>query len=386
MKILMLSWEFPPYKVGGIASHVSDLSNSLAKMGHSVHILTYGEKYATEQTANNGIIVRRIPGTWAPNTLAWSNFLCHKIEKEAIRLHKEVHFDVLHAHDWMMVPAGVGLKKTLKLPFVFTIHSTEHGRSGKPSNPYTRLINDLEWYGTYEADEIITVGKDFCDEVKGLFNPPEKKIHYVPNGVDLKRFEDVKFFLDRSSFASDWEKIILFVGRLSHQKGLEYLVWAAPKILKANPGAKFVVSGAGDVNKYSSLANQLGVGHKFYFTGYTPDHLIPSLYSLADAFAVPSVYEPFGIVALEASAARKPVVGSYVGGLKDTIVHEYTGLHTFPGHVDSIASQVDRILSDSSWAEWMGRNGHSWVETNFTWERISRWTTGIYGKALGLWE
>lgn len=383
MKIMMFSWEFPPYKVGGIASHVNDLSQSLAKMGHSVHVLTYGETPGIEEVGN--VTVHRIQSTWAPNTISWSMFLCHKMEREALRLHREYNFDVVHAHDWMMVPAAVGIRKTLRLPFVFTLHSTEKGRGGVHDR-YSRMINDLEWYGTYEADQIITVGKDFCDEVRGLFNPPEGKIHYVPNGVDIKRFEDVKFFMDRSAVAADWEKIVLFVGRLSHQKGLEYLVWGAPKILKEHPEAKFVVSGSGDQSRYLSLASQLGVADKFYFCGYTPDHLLPSLYSVAETFVAPSIYEPFGIVALEASAARKPVVGSYVGGLKDTIVHEYTGLHTYPAHVDSIVNQVTRVLSDRSWSNWLGKNGHSWVETNFTWDRISKWTTGIYGKAMGLWD
>ncbi len=383
MKDLMATWEFPPYKVGGIASHVNDLSLALTKMGHEVHVLTYGDQ--SSDVEQSKVFVHRLSSTYAPNTISWSMFLCQKMEKAAIRLHKEHHFDVVHAHDWMMVPAGVGIKKVLRLPMVFTLHSTEAGRSGV-HDAYTKMINDLEWYGTYESDQIITVGCDFCDEVKGLFHPPEGKIHYIPNGVDMKRFEDVKFFLDKATFASDWEKVVLFVGRMSHQKGLEFLVWAAPKILRTHPEAKFVVSGGGDHSQYRSLANQLGVGSKFYFAGYTPEHLLPSLYSMATATVAPSIYEPFGIVALESSAAHTPVVGSYVGGLKDTIVHEYTGLHTYPAHVQSIIDQTDRVLSDTSWAKWMGENGHSWVSHNFTWDKISRWTTGIYGKALKLWE
>jgi glycogen(starch) synthase len=383
MKILMTTWEFPPYKVGGIASHVNDLSLALTKMGHEIHVLTYGDK--PEDETLNGVHVHRIPSTFAPNTISWSMFLCHKMEKAALALHKENHFDVVHAHDWMMVPAGVGIKKVLRLPLVFTLHSTEQGRSGV-HDAYTKMINDLEWYGTYEANQIVTVGRDFCDEVKRLFRPPDEKIHYVPNGVDIERFEDVKYFIDRTSVAADWEKIVLFVGRMSHQKGIDFLLWAAPKILQEHPEAKFVISGGGNQAPYQKLAADLGILHKFYFAGYTPEHLLPSLYASANATVAPSIYEPFGIVALESAAARTPVVGSYTGGLKDTIIHEYTGLHTFPAHVQSIADQVNRTLSDGNWSRWMGENGHSWVRTNFTWDKISRWTTGIYGKAMGLWD
>ncbi len=385
MKILMVTWEYPPYKVGGIATHCYDLSKSLTRMGHDVHILTYGEK--DEDDYENGVTIHRMKSSSnAPDTIGWSMFLSHKMEKKAIELNKQDKFDIVHAHDWMTVPAGVGIKKTLKLPFVFTLHSTERGRSGV-NNPYSKMINDLEWYGTYEANEVITVGKDFYNEVKSIFSVPENKIHYIPNGVDIKKFDKTKPVVERDYYVADWEKMILFVGRLSYQKGVDYLLKAIPKIIEEHKDSKFIFAGdGGGLVHYRSKAWSMGLKDKTYFTGYVPDEILISLYKLSDITIAPSVYEPFGIVALEAAAANKATVGSYTGGLKQTIVNEYTGLHSIPADADSITKEVNRILYDKNWYKWMGNNARKRVESNFKWDRIAYWTTGVYGKVLELWK
>ncbi|HDD45892.1 MAG TPA: glycosyltransferase family 1 protein [Candidatus Aenigmarchaeota archaeon] len=385
MKILMFTWEFPPYKVGGIASHCYDLSKALVRMGHDVHILTYGDK--EEEDYDAGITIHRVSSTQsAPDIVGWSMYLNQRFEKKAIELNKIERFDVIHIHDWMAVPAGAGLKKILKKPLVFTLHSTERGRAGI-NTPVSKMINDLEWYGTYEADQIITVGKDFCEEVKTIFSVPEEKIHYIPNGVDIKKFDNAKYTTRREWYAGDWEKMILFVGRLTYQKGVDYLLDAIPKVLNEYRDAKFVFVGdGGGLEHYRGKAWSLGLKEKTYFTGYVPDDVLISLYKVADLTIAPSIYEPFGIVALEAAAANKATVGSYTGGLKETIINEYTGLHTIPANSNSIADQLLRVLWDDNWCRWMGRNGRKMVEKNFKWDRIARWTTGVYGKAMGLWD
>jgi glycosyltransferase involved in cell wall biosynthesis len=382
MRILMVTWEYPPFKVGGIAPHCFEISKALVRLGHDVHILTAGNEEKEEYDA--GITIHRIPSAKAPDTITWATYIAHKFEKTAIRLHKINKFDVVHAHDWMMVPAGVGIKKVLKIPMVFTLHSLEHGRSGV-HDAYTKMINDLEWYGTYEASEVITVGRDFSQEVKRLFSVPDEKIHYIPNGVDISKFDKSKIVIDRDDYVADWEKLVLFVGRLTHQKGIEYLIHAAPKILSEHPEAKFVIVGGGAIDYYRNMAMQVGLREKIYFTGYVSDETVISLFKTADVTVIPSVYEPFGIVALEAAAARKPAVGSYTGGLKETIIHEHTGLHTLPANPNSIADQMNRILWDDNWGKYLGRNGREMVEQNYRWEKIAKWTTGVYGKALGLW-
>jgi glycosyltransferase involved in cell wall biosynthesis len=383
MKILMTTWEFPPIKVGGIGSHCFDLCKALSEQGAEVHVLTFGE-HARHEIVDN-ISVHRIPSGHAPDTISWATFLGHQMEKKAIELDKEENFDVVHAHDWMMVPAGVGIKKTLDLPMVFTLHSTEHGRSGIHDS-YTKMINDLEWYGTYEANEIITVGQDFYKEVRWLFNPPEDKLHYIPNGVDVDRFDTNTFSVDKNDYALDWEKIVLFVGRLTHQKGVEHLIKAMPAVLNENSDAKFVLAGGGAIDHYRGIAHAHGIGGKALFTGYVPEHVLLSLFKTSEVAVAPSIYEPFGIVALEAGAARKPIVGSFVGGLKETIVHETTGLHSYPADYKSIASQLNAALSDPFWAKRMGLNGRKRVEKNYRWNRIAALTFKCYLKAQGTIE
>jgi glycosyltransferase involved in cell wall biosynthesis len=348
-----------------------------------VHILTYGAQEGEEY--DKGITIHKVdPSVRTPDIVSWAFVLSHRMAKEALKLREE-GFELIHAHDWMTVPAATMLKKSLGVPMVFTLHSTEHGRIGGLHSPVSRQIAQLEWYGTYEASEVIAVGRDERDEIRSHYSVPDEKLHWIPNGVDLERFnriEDVRW-----RFAADWEKLVLFVGRLCYQKGIEYFVHAMPKILQAHPEAKFVVVGGDEaaMRYYRELAGRLMPSGKSYFTGFLDEKTLVSLYTQADLTVVPSVYEPFGIVAIESMAGQTPVVGSYTGELKYIIIAGWNGLHTFVADSSSIAFQTNKLLSDPELSKWMGRNGRKKVERDYRWDIIAWHTTGIYGKALGLW-
>lgn len=381
MKVLMLTWEFPPYKVGGVASHCHDLARALTRDGHVVHVLAYGDEEKTEY--DKGITIHRVRTGYAPDIVSWAMVLNHSMQKKAVKLQKEENFELVHAHDWLTVQAGAGLKKSLELPLVFTMHSTETGRAGGIRTRQSKMINDLEWYGSYEATQVIAVGKDFREEVKNTFHVPNDKLSYIPNGVDLDKFsktDDV-----RDMYVADWEKLVLFVGRLCHSKGIHHFIHSIPAILNQHPEAKFVIVGRGPIDYYRHIAWGLGLGEKTYFTGFVDERTLVSLYSQADFTVVPSTYEPFGIVALESMAAETPVVASYTGGLKETVVHNWCGLHTSPGDPGSLAWSCNHVLNDCEWGRWMGRNGRRRVENNYDWGLIAKWTAGAYGKALRLW-
>lgn len=379
MKPLFITWEYPPFKAGGIAAHCEDLATTMADQGHEPVVLSYGPEEKTEYI--DGVEVHRIPSTDnANNTIAWAMHLGHQMEKKAIELAKEKEFDLVHAHDWMAVSAATGIKNTLSIPMVFTVHSTQKGRDGIEGQ-YQQTIHNLEWYGTYQADQVITVGREFNEEVKHTFDVPKEKINYIPNGVDLEKFDEHEKQLNRKNYALDWEEIVLFVGRMYPQKGPGHLIEAMPQILDQKPHAKFIMCGSGATEHYKNIAKDVA-GEKVHFPGYVSDKELLSLMKEAKMTVAPSVYEPFGIVPLEAAACETPTVGSYTGGMKDTIVHEYTGLHSYPADSDSIAYQVERALNDPGWTEWMGDNARDRVEENFRWEQISAWTTGIYKKAL----
>lgn len=374
-----MTWEYPPFKAGGIAAHCEDLATTLADQGHEPVVVTYGPEEETEY--RDGVEVHRVPSTdSATDTISWAMKLGHEIEKKAIELEKQEGFDLVHAHDWMAVPGATGIKNTLDIPMVFTVHSTQQGRDGIESE-YQKTIHDLEWYGTYQASQVITVGREFSEEVKHTYEVPEQKINYIPNGVDLEKFDSHSVNLNYNDYALDWEQIVLFVGRMYPQKGPGHLIEAMPEIIDSNPEAKFVMVGSGATEHYKGIAKKQ-VGEKVHFPGYVSDEELLSLMKSAEMTVAPSVYEPFGIVPLEAAACQTPTVGSYVGGMKDTIIHEYTGLHSYPADSGSIAYQVSRALNDPGWADWMGDKARDRVEDNFQWEQISAWTTGIYSKAL----
>ncbi|MFB6190066.1 MAG: glycosyltransferase family 4 protein [Candidatus Nanohaloarchaea archaeon] len=379
MRPLFLTWEYPPFKAGGIAAHCEDLATTLADQGHEPVVLTYGPE--EEEEYRDGVEIHRVTSTDSANdTISWAMKLGYEMEKKAIELHKAGDFDLIHAHDWMAVPGATGLKKTLDIPMVFTVHSTQKGRDGIDGE-YQKTIHDLEWYGTYEADQVITVGREFSEEVRRTFEVPDEKLNYIPNGVDLEKFDSHSVNIDFNNYALDWEQIVLFVGRMYPQKGPGHLIEAMPEILDRRPEAKFVMVGSGATEHYKGIAKKQ-VGDKVHFPGYVSDQELLSLMKTAEMTVAPSVYEPFGIVPLEAAACETPTVGSYVGGMKDTIVHEYTGLHSYPADPGSIAQQVSRALNDPGWADWMGDNARDRVEDNFRWEQISAWTTGIYSKAM----
>lgn len=379
MRPLFLTWEYPPFKAGGIAAHCKDLAETLADQGHQPVVVTYGEEDRTEY--RNGVEIHRVSATdSASDTISWAMNLGYRMEKKAIEIHKQQELDLVHAHDWMMVSGAVGIKKTLDIPMVFTVHSTQKGRDGIDSE-YQETIHNLEWYGTYEADEVITVGREFSDEVKHSFNVPDEKVNYIPNGVDLEKFDSHSQKLNYGDYALDWENIVLFVGRMYPQKGPGHLIEAMPEILDDSPDAKFVMVGSGATEHYKGIAKSQ-VGEKVHFPGYVSDSELLSLMKTAELTVAPSVYEPFGIVPLEAAACETMTVGSYTGGMKDTIVHEYTGLHSYPADSGSIAYQVNRALSDPGWSDWMGDKARDRVEENFQWEQISAWTTGIYRSAV----
>lgn len=379
MRPLFITWEYPPNKAGGIAAHCEDLASTLADQGHNPVVITYGHKDDVE--FRDGVEIHRVASTEsATDTISWAMHLGYRMEKKAIELSKQKEFDLVHAHDWMTVPGATGIKNTLDLPMVFTVHSMQKGRDGIDSE-YQQTIHNLEWYGTYDADQVITVGREFSEQVKHTFEVPEEKVNYIPNGVDLEKFDSHSNSLDYEEYALEWEKIVLFVGRMYPQKGPGHLIEAMPEILDDSPEAKFVMCGGGSTDHYRKIAKSQ-VGDKVHFPGYVSDSELLSLMKSADLTVAPSVYEPFGIVPLEAAACETPTVGSYVGGMKDTIVHEYTGLHSYPADSGSIAYQVNRALSDPGWSDWMGEKARDRVEDNFRWEQISAWTSGIYSEAV----
>ena len=381
MRIDMLSWEFPPRIVGGIARHCYGLARSLVKMGHEVRMITLEFPGSPDFEYVDGIAVHRVRIELGhPDFLTWVLLFNHFMEKYAARLNAGTRSDVIHAHDWLVSAASISMKHFLGKPLVFTVHSTEVGRSRglKGANSYT--IDGLEWWSTFEASRVIVTSESMRREVVEHFRLPPGKVHKIPNGVDVEKFNlefDRESF--RSRYVSSGERIVLFVGRLTPQKGVEYLIKALPMILQSHPEVKLVIVGDGWMSDdLKSLARSTGRPEKIYFTGFLPEQdLIKTLLS-ADVLVIPSVYEPFGIVALEGMAAGIPVVASNVDGLSEVVHHGRNGVLTYPADPKSIAWGVDRILSDRDYAKRLVENAKREVFRKYSWDAIARETIKVY--------
>lgn len=386
MKIGILTWEFPPRIVGGVARHCHGLAKALAHKESDVHVITLGFPGAPGYEEINGVSVHRFPIELGhPNFITWTLLFNHFLEKGLSDLSQKVKLDLIHVHDWLTAPSGISFKHFMNKPLVITVHSTEHGRSSLHS-PDSYTIDGIEWWSTYEANKIIVASHSMKGEVCGHFHVPAEKVEIIPNGIDVTKFD---MSTDRQAVRRRYdvqshEKLVLCVGRLVPQKGIEYLIRAIPAIADRYPQAKFIFVGEGWMRDYlESVSRSTGHHWKIKFTGFIPDQELTALMTSADVLVIPSVYEPFGIVALEGMAAGVPVVASQVGGLAEVIEHDRTGVFVYPRNPDSIAWGVGHVLSNPDHANWITKNASEKVQKTYSWEAIADRTVDIYKEALG---
>ena len=387
MKILMLTWEYPPRIVGGIARVVHDLSHRLIKDGHEVHVITYKEGNVGDYENDKGVHVHRVNNYMInPNNfIDWImqlNF--NMIAKANELMEKEGKFDVIHAHDWLVTYAAKTLKNSYNIPIVATIHATESGRNSGIHDEMQRYINDTEWLLTYEASEVLVNSNYMKNELQRLFGLPFEKINVVPNGINLTAFNGIERDYDfRRQYAADNEKIILFLGRLVYEKGVQHLIAAMPKILANYHDAKLVIAGKGGMmDELREQVNHLNISNKVYFTGYLNGKQVNKMYKAADISVFPSTYEPFGIVALEAMLAGVPTVVSDVGGLNEIVEHRVNGMKSYAGNANSLADSILSLLYDPQLCSNCVKQAKLKVKKEYNWNKIAQDTYFIYQKAI----
>lgn len=388
MKILMLTWEYPPRIVGGIARVVHDLSKRLIKDGHELTVVTYRDSADVPEYENDkGVNVYRVDNYMIhPNNfIDWIMQLNFNMLSKATEIiNKEGGFDVIHAHDWLVTYAAKSLKNAYDIPIVATIHATEAGRNSGIHDETQRYINDTEWLLTYEATEVIVNSNYMKNEIQRLFGLPFDKINVIPNGINLSNFTGIERDYDfRRQYAMDNEKIILYVGRLVYEKGVQHLIAAMPKILSNYNDAKLIIAGRGGMmDELRAEASNLGLNDKIYFTGYLNSKQVQKMYKCADVAVFPSTYEPFGIVALEAMLAGVPTVVSDVGGLDEIVTHGVDGMKSYAGNANSIADSVTALLYDHQLATNVSKKAKQKVKDQFNWEKIAQDTHFTYEKAI----
>lgn len=383
----MVTWEFPPRIVGGIARHCEGLAKALVRGGHEVHVITLdlpGIPYTAEM---EGVKVYRTAVQLGhPDFLTWALLFNHFMEKKMAEVNQKVEFDIIHVHDWLTAFAGISFKHYLKKPMITTIHATEVGRAQGLHNPSSLAIDGVEWWSTYEASKVIVTSNSMRSEVCNHFQLPWEKIEIIPNGIDLDKYGvSVDRRLVRERYGVGYnEKLVLCVGRLVPQKGIEYLIRAIPMVNQRFPATKFIIVGDGWLRGHlESLAQSTGHTKNMAFTGFIPDEEVLALMTSADVLVVPSIYEPFGIVALEGMAAGAPVVASQIGGLGEVIEHDRTGIFVHPRNPDSIAWGIDRILSDPDHSTWLAQNAKELVQKTYSWDAIATKTVEVYERVTG---
>ncbi len=387
-RILMLSWEFPPYTVGGLARHVDDLSYAMAEQGMNVHIVTHGKESGQEYEKRQGVHVHRL-GTYqfegASNFNDWIFQLNLIIFEYARQLHGDLGgFDLVHAHDWLVAYAASSMKNHFRLPLLATIHATEFGRNRGIHTPEQRYVHEVEWWLSYEAWKVICCSNYMQQELENIFFLPSDKIRVIPNGVDPANLKPDPFPVEwRLKVAQPQEKMVLFIGRLVIEKGVDNLVEAIPEIVRGYPAVKFVIAGKGPHGEeLMRKVKKLGIEDRVIFPGFVKDRQRNRLYACADVAVFPSRYEPFGIVAIEALAARVPLVVGDTGGFAEIVEDGVDGLKFPPGDSSSLARCILKLLTQEDLCHRLCDHGWQKVISQYNWGSIARQTGEVYQEIL----
>lgn len=387
MKILVLSWEFPPRIVGGIARHVAELYPELVKLGHDIHLITPEVKQAQLYEVIDGIHIHRVPVNHCNDFLRWVVNLNQSMGDYGGRLiESKQEFDLIHAHDWLVGDAAIALKHTFKIPLIATIHATEYGRNNGIHNHIQQYISGKEKLLAYNAWRIIACTEYMRSEIVRALDIPGNKIDVIYNGIRPEKKQHHQDFHAedfRRQFAADHEKIVYYLGRMTYEKGIPVLLNAAPQVLWEMGGnVKFVIVGGGNTNHLKQQAWDLGIWHKCYFTGFLSEEYLDKFQTVADCAVFPSLYEPFGIVALEGFASRVPVVVSDTCGFPEVVQHTKTGIVTKVNNSDSLAWGILEVLRNPGYRQWLIDNAYEDLEQRFRWTKLAQRTEAVYVRVL----
>jgi glycogen(starch) synthase len=386
----MLSWEYPPVVVGGLGRHVHDLAAALVELGHEVTVVTRHAPGAPIEEYDQGVRVVRAPEDPArfnlatPSLLAWTMAFNHTLTRAALRAAMVGGYDVIHAHDWLVTHTAVTLKEHLDLPLVATIHATEAGRhQGWLPEDLNRSIHSVEWWLAHEACRVVVCSAYMRWEVTRLLDVPADRVDVIPNGVDGAAWASTPDAIARARRRHGGRgPLIGYAGRLVFEKGVQHLVEAVPQLRRRHPGLRVVIAGDGPYREeLQDQARKLHVGNTVNFAGFVGKEL-PAIFGATDATVVPSLYEPFGMVALEAAAAGSPLAVARTGGLVEIVDHDVTGV-TFPSHEsDGLAEAVDSLLDDTEFARQVAAEARLMVSERFAWADIAARTADTYAEAV----
>ncbi|MGI9197736.1 MAG: glycosyltransferase family 4 protein [Candidatus Nanopelagicales bacterium] len=388
-RILHVSWEYPPLVYGGLGRHVHALAEAQAELGHEVTVLTQSVQGAPDDSVANGVRVVRVPRDPPAvpfdeeHLLAWVLSMETAMTRRGEALVVESAPQVVHAHDWMVAHAAVALRDASGAALVATIHATEAGRhQGWLPTELSGSIHTVEDWLLHQADRVIACSHHMRGEIQGLHDVDIDRLDVVANGIDLDRWMARPLDVEtaRASYAASGP-LVVFCGRLEWEKGVHTLIDAIPRLHL--PGLRVVIAGRGGaMEDLRQQVRKLRVSSAVTFAGWIPERELHGLMTAADALVVPSIYEPFGLVALEGAALSAPLVVARTGGLAEFVRDGETGRTFVPGDADDLARAVTEAVLDHESSRAMASAARERLRTAYRWEILARRTDEAYARAM----
>jgi glycogen(starch) synthase len=389
VKILMVSWEYPPVVIGGLGRHVHHLATALAEAGHEVVVLSRrpsGTDPSTHPSTDEIVEgVRVVAAAQDPHEfdfgndmMAWVLAMGHSMIRAGLaikgRRGKPWQPDVVHAHDWLVAHPAIALAEYFDAPLISTIHATEAGRhSGWVSGAISRQVHAIESWLVHESDSLITCSASMSDEIVELFGPGLVETRVIRNGIETARWP----FAARRPRKGPAH--LMYLGRLEYEKGIHDLIAALPRIRRTHPGTRLTIAGTGTQQEFLvEQARKHKVLKAVRFAGHLHHEELVSMLHTADVAVLPSHYEPFGIVALEAAATGIPLATSNVGGLGELVINGQTGVSFPPRDIAGIATAVRTVLDDLDAAQQRAIAARERLNSDFEWHTIAGETAQVY--------
>jgi glycosyltransferase involved in cell wall biosynthesis len=407
-KVLMFGWEYPPLHSGGLGVACKGMAHAL--IDNEVHVcfvlpktaaindpkvsLKFADKNLEKVTTTTKleILARELQnpyltsveyekqlklfikagGKIVPRTMVeqvdYYAALVHTFSKEELE-----SYDVIHAHDWLCYPAGLAAKKITGKPLVVHVHATEFDRCG--GNNVNQQVYDRERQGMHEADHVITVSEFTKKIVVEKYGVHPDKITVVHNGNTPAADVRSRRFAPLQAIKDSGKKIVLYAGRVTIQKGVDYFIQSAKRVIEHNNDVYFIVAGTGDMEQQmKSLVQDLGMSNYFLFTGYYTLEDLPDLFSLADVMVIPSVSEPFGIIPLESLSYKTPLILSKQSGAAEVISH---ALKVDFWDTDKMANNILAVIQNPSLKETLQWEGWKQVQ-GITWDKAAKKMKALY--------
>jgi glycogen(starch) synthase len=389
MRVLILSWEYPPIVEGGLARHVRKLSEQLVAQGIEVHVLTRGGGHLASEEDRHGVIVHRVREPDFPKNdldafISWVDHMNEDMGAAGTELLDRFGFDLVHSHDWLVAGAARRLARAARVPWLVTVHATEYGRhQGWVDRHPQSQIHTTERRMVRDADRVITCSHYMRRHVADVFGIPAARVTAIANGIDPTDLQPVADLPRlRARYAAPDERLILLVGRLVYEKGFHLALDALggkEGVIERLGNVRFLVAGSGTAEaELKDQAKRLGLMRHGAFVGWTGDDELHSLYRIADLCVVPSIYEPFGLVALEAMASGCPCIVADTGGLREVVPGgKRVGLRFKARDPHSLARVMETLLTDDALRDRLVAEAGEHV-LRFDWADVARQTADVY--------